>query len=50
MKKIISIGFLICLISLYIMIGFEGTSGATIGGLSFWIGAIVTLVGVFYKK
>lgn len=48
--RIISAGLLICLICLYIMIGFEGSSLMVIGGLAFWIGVIVSLVGIFYRN
>lgn len=48
--KTISLGFLICLICLYLMIGLPGTSFYTIGGLVFWLGVIICMVGIIKKQ
>ena len=47
--KTICLGFLICLISLYLMIGLPGTSLYTLGGLLFWLGALLSLIGIIKK-
>ena len=49
MSKVTASGFLICLISLYLMIGLPGTSSYTVGGLAFWLGVAVCLIGIVKK-
>ncbi len=47
--KITATGIIICLISLYFLLVFGGTSLYTVGGLLFPCGAIVGVIGLFKK-
>jgi len=49
--KVVATGFLICLISLYFMLLASENNGSTgLGGLTFWLGVIVVLIGLLNKE
>ena len=51
LQKVVAMGFLICLISLYFMLLASEYNGSTgLGGLTFWLGVIVVLIGLLNKE
>lgn len=51
LQKVVAMGFLICLISLYFMLLASENNGSTgLGGLTFWLGVIVVLIGLLNKE
>jgi len=44
--KIILLGILVCLISLYFMSGLWGSDGVAIGGYSFPVGIVISIIGL----
>lgn len=47
--KVISLGLLVCLISLYFISGLWGVYGVALGGYSFPVGVIISLLGIFQE-
>lgn len=45
--KVISLGLLVCLISLYFISGLWGVYGVALGGYGFPVGVIISLFGIF---
>jgi len=47
--KLTHIGFLICLICMYLLVAWKGSFLYTVGGWVFFIGVIVSVIGLFKK-
>jgi hypothetical protein len=45
--KVISLGMLLCLISLYLITGDWGGFGETLGDYAFPVGTVTCLIGIF---